>query len=150
MFKVLHEVTCLCGYVVWENWYKLGLQHAWVKLLTSMLLQTKVKVWTQEHQTHTIRTALEDTLMYTHTMSNITPKFRATQSLLHIVLETKPLVFASLKSDRRQIVVCQHPVSAVQCKQPQVTMQTIGSDHMAAGSSAVCLSHRLVQSALAL
>lgn len=66
-----------------------------------------------------------------------------------IVLGTKPLVFASLTSDRRQIVVgvCQHPASPVQCKQPQVIMQTVESDHTAAGRSAVCLSDRLVQSA---
>lgn len=85
-------------------------------------------------------------------MSNIIPRFGAAQSLLCIVLETKQLVFASLTSDRRQIVVreCQHPASAVQCKQPQVTMQTLVPDHTAAGGIAVCLSDSLVQSALAL
>lgn len=80
------------------------------------------------------------------------PRDGATQSLLCIVLETKLLVFASVTSDRRQIIVrvCQHPDSPVQCKQPQVIMQTVVSDHMAAGMLAVCLSNRLVQSALAL
>lgn len=82
-------------------------------------------------------------------MSNNTPRKRTTQFLLLIVLETEPLVFASLVSEGRQIVVrvCQHPDSAVQCKQPGVSMQTVVSDHTAAGRSAVCLSDRLVQSA---
>lgn len=68
-------------------------------------------------------------------MSNIIPRYGATQSLLCIALETKPLVFASLTSDRRQIVVrvCQHPASPVQCKQPQVIMKTVLSDYNAAG-----------------
>lgn len=100
--------------------------------------------WTMNLQPWTQRT--------TRKMSNNTPWKRTTQFLLLIVLETEPLVFASLVSEGRQIVVrvCQHPDSPVQCKQPRVSMQTVVSDHTAAGRSAVCLSDRPAQSAPAL
>ena len=102
-----------------------------------------------------IKSALVEVLTHTHTHTNRPTSFQdmgPTQSLLCIVLETQPLVFASLTSDMRQIVVrvCQHLASPVQCKQPKVIMQTVVSDHTAAWRLAVCLSDTLVQSALAL
>lgn len=55
-------------------------------------------------------------------------------------------------SDRRHIIVsvCQHPASPIHRKQPQVIMQAVVSDNMAAGRLAVCLSDRQVQRALAI